>query len=466
MRLLNALLAVLLAAPAWCATHTIYFADTSGQTIYAYPHGVTLANWATSRVLATEGTSPDLGRYSVTVDDAVGTQWELFVGATQPGSWAESIGAFSVATASTLGTPVASIAADIATRSSQASVTTVDAKLGSPAAGSVAADLAVVLDAASTTPGFTGVLVASSITETTGTNISGDTTGTGGLQYLRVDDGQDYVIEAVAGDILTDFVVLASELDRDIGRVQFTVSVGGAFGDLIVTPSLAAGGFDTAKQQAVSAGADKAVLEFTLDSTNTLDQAPAKPQVTFRLDATQMGDGDRLTVHQVVGEEAGAEVTVGSFTQQALAAFATTDTGQGAAASGSVAALAQGAGGVAPQPTALDKPAQLLRIGRRFDGVVRSPDVVTIAPGETKVFGFYFPTGDRPRPHTALAPTGLAGELSASLVGIAPEWVAVQVVATDLATDGATDYAVVEVTDRDGNVAKLVATIRVKALHP
>lgn len=121
------------------------------------------------------------------------------------------------------------------------------------------------------------------------------------------------------------------------------------------------------------------------------------------------------------------------------------------------------------QPTALDRPEQLLKIGGRRDGVIRSPDIITIAPGETKVFGFHFPWGTRPRPADAVAPTGLTGELSASLVGdngLAPEWVSVQVVATDSATDGTTDYAIVEVTDRDGNVLQLVAEIRVKALHP
>ena len=120
---------------------------------------------------------------------------------------------------------------------------------------------------------------------------------------------------------------------------------------------------------------------------------------------------------------------------------------------------------LSPQPTALDKPAQLLRIARRFDGVIRSPDVVTIAPGETAEFGFEFK--GRPRPHTAEEPTGVTETgLTAALVGVAPEWVSYSVAATDAAAVGTVDYAVCEVADKDGNVVQLVAEVRVKELHP
>lgn len=119
-----------------------------------------------------------------------------------------------------------------------------------------------------------------------------------------------------------------------------------------------------------------------------------------------------------------------------------------------------------PDPSALDKPAQLLPLARRHDGVIRSPIAVTVAPGETAEFGFAFPWGAQPRPATASEPTGLSGELSGSLIGVAPEWVSYQVVASDDASVGTTDYAVCEVTDKDGQTLQLVATIRVKALHP
>lgn len=116
--------------------------------------------------------------------------------------------------------------------------------------------------------------------------------------------------------------------------------------------------------------------------------------------------------------------------------------------------------------TALDKPAQLLPIGTRADGVIRVPAHVRVAPGEAVEFGFMFPWGTRPRPSSASTPTGLSGELSASLIGVAPEWVSYRLVATDDATDGTTDYAVCEVVDRNGQTLKLVVTIDVKELHP
>ena len=64
---------------------------TTGATLYAYPVNQSLASWATYRVLFTEGTGANAGRYTASIDPANGTQCVVFVGATQPASWADAV---------------------------------------------------------------------------------------------------------------------------------------------------------------------------------------------------------------------------------------------------------------------------------------------------------------------------------------------------------------------------------------
>jgi uncharacterized protein (DUF2126 family) len=68
---------------------------TGSTDIYAYYVGRTLANYVADKVLFVEGTGPDTGLYTATVDETKGTQIVAFVGATQPGSWAEAIAGVS-----------------------------------------------------------------------------------------------------------------------------------------------------------------------------------------------------------------------------------------------------------------------------------------------------------------------------------------------------------------------------------
>lgn len=64
----------------------------SGATdVYAYYVGQTLASYATDKVLFVEGTGPDTGLYTATVDESKGTSIVAFVGAAQPASWAEAL---------------------------------------------------------------------------------------------------------------------------------------------------------------------------------------------------------------------------------------------------------------------------------------------------------------------------------------------------------------------------------------
>ncbi len=68
----------------------------TGRVLYAYPDGASLATWTTNRVLLTEGTGANVGRYTANLDDTVDGLWRLFEGATQPTSWSNSIEYFPI----------------------------------------------------------------------------------------------------------------------------------------------------------------------------------------------------------------------------------------------------------------------------------------------------------------------------------------------------------------------------------
>lgn len=80
------------------ATKAILTTYATGQTLYWFPLSRSLADWATYRVQAIEAGSPDLGKYSATLDSASAdvtadpdATFVLFAGATQPGSFAEGL---------------------------------------------------------------------------------------------------------------------------------------------------------------------------------------------------------------------------------------------------------------------------------------------------------------------------------------------------------------------------------------
>lgn len=63
----------------------------SGRTLYAFPTSQSLADWLIHRVLLTEGTGADAGRYTGWADTDIGTEFVMFEGTPQPSSWAEAI---------------------------------------------------------------------------------------------------------------------------------------------------------------------------------------------------------------------------------------------------------------------------------------------------------------------------------------------------------------------------------------
>ena len=64
---------------------------TGSTDLYAYYVGRTLASYVADKVLFVERSAPDLGIYDATVDESKGTSLRLFVGATQPASWADAV---------------------------------------------------------------------------------------------------------------------------------------------------------------------------------------------------------------------------------------------------------------------------------------------------------------------------------------------------------------------------------------
>jgi hypothetical protein len=74
----------------------VSLARTSGQTLYAFPADLSLATWATNRILLTEGTGANTGRYTASLDEAVSDLWYFFEGASQPANWSLAKGYFDL----------------------------------------------------------------------------------------------------------------------------------------------------------------------------------------------------------------------------------------------------------------------------------------------------------------------------------------------------------------------------------
>lgn len=75
---------------------TVSLTRTPGQVIYAFPSNASLANWTTSRVLLVEGTGPNTGRYTASLDETISSLWYFFEGASQPANWGLSKGYFDL----------------------------------------------------------------------------------------------------------------------------------------------------------------------------------------------------------------------------------------------------------------------------------------------------------------------------------------------------------------------------------
>lgn len=68
------------------------FTYTPGKTnLYAFKEGLSFSTWVANRILATEDSSPNTGRYQVTLPEA-GSTYYLFDGITQPTGWDQNIG--------------------------------------------------------------------------------------------------------------------------------------------------------------------------------------------------------------------------------------------------------------------------------------------------------------------------------------------------------------------------------------
>jgi hypothetical protein len=79
-------------------TKAVISSYTTGQTLYWFPMSRSLADWTTYRVLATESSAPDLGKYSATLDSDNAdltadpdAPFMLFSGAAQPSDFTEGL---------------------------------------------------------------------------------------------------------------------------------------------------------------------------------------------------------------------------------------------------------------------------------------------------------------------------------------------------------------------------------------
>ena len=77
------------------ATHTATHIAGTGGTYYAFPVSQSLGDWATYRIALAEASSPNLGRYQGTIDDANGSEWLVFSGASQPAGVYAAVGTIS-----------------------------------------------------------------------------------------------------------------------------------------------------------------------------------------------------------------------------------------------------------------------------------------------------------------------------------------------------------------------------------
>lgn len=81
--------------------HPVSTTRPTGQTLYAFPDGASLADWTTKRVLFTESTAPNAGRYAASLDDSIDTLWRAFSGASQPTSWSAAFEYFDLSSSAT-----------------------------------------------------------------------------------------------------------------------------------------------------------------------------------------------------------------------------------------------------------------------------------------------------------------------------------------------------------------------------
>lgn len=81
------------------ATQIVRFSETTGQTLYAFPRSFVFSAWVASRVAIPESSTPNLGKYTATLNDAIDTEWAIFSGASQPSTWDNEIGSISLETA-------------------------------------------------------------------------------------------------------------------------------------------------------------------------------------------------------------------------------------------------------------------------------------------------------------------------------------------------------------------------------
>lgn len=65
------------------------FPQATGKVLYCFPeerYALSFSAWSGTRALATESAAPNLGRYTVTLDDTY-RYWLVFEGSATPADW-------------------------------------------------------------------------------------------------------------------------------------------------------------------------------------------------------------------------------------------------------------------------------------------------------------------------------------------------------------------------------------------
>jgi hypothetical protein len=124
--------------------HTKYFTAPTGSVIKAlpFPSG-SLANYG-SAVQATEASAPNLGRFSISLNDETSMQWYLFIGSTTPSSWDDWYQAFDLSPSvdsDALATSVSNLVTPTIGTSVTSAVTTATSGMGTSISNSVLAGI-------------------------------------------------------------------------------------------------------------------------------------------------------------------------------------------------------------------------------------------------------------------------------------------------------------------------------------
>ena len=162
--------------------HTKYFTAPTGSVVKALPFPAgSLANYVSQGVAAVEAAAPNLGRFSISLDDATSMQWYLFIGSSQPTSWDDWYQSFDLTPVVDLDTLATDIATDV----------------------SADVDASITAAFASATPGLQAGITAD-VLAGIGTEVGNAVSGLGAEIVTDVTEGIGPTIQSAVEDAVAD----------------------------------------------------------------------------------------------------------------------------------------------------------------------------------------------------------------------------------------------------------------------